>query len=74
MRNENYNEVNGGAVNQVCDTVSNSKGGIVTKLVVGALGLAAGVGAVMFFKKKRSKACDDGCEEVETELVVEDNE
>lgn len=74
MRNETMNEVNGGAVNQVCETVSNSKGGIVTKLVVGALGLAAGVGAVMFLKKKRSKACENECEEIESELVVEDNE
>lgn len=40
---------------QVYGGVSNSKGGIVTKLALGALGIAAGVGAVLFLKKKKAK-------------------
>lgn len=43
---------------QAIGGVSNSKGGIVTKLVVGALGIAAGVGTVLFLKKRKAKKAE----------------
>lgn len=57
---------------QVLGGVSNSKGGIVTKLVVGALGVAAGVGAVVFLKKRKAKKAEEVVE-LDTDNV-DDNE
>lgn len=57
---------------QVLGGVSNSKGGIVTKLAVGALGIAAGVGAVLFLKKKKAKKAEEVVE-LDTDNV-DDNE
>lgn len=45
--------VNEETVNQVCEGVTNSNGSMITKLVVGALGVAAGIGAIIFYKKKK---------------------
>lgn len=45
--------INEETVTQVEEVVSNTKGNMVTKLVVGALGVAATVGAVIFFRNKR---------------------
>lgn len=56
---------------QAIGGVSNSKGGMVTKLVIGALSVAAGVGTVLFLKKKKAKKA----EIVESETDnVDDNE
>lgn len=41
--------------NVVVGGVTNSKGGLVAKLAVGALGVAAGIGAVLFLKKKKNQ-------------------
>ena len=44
---------------QVLGGVSNSKGSMVAKLAVGALGIAAGIGAVLFLKKKRAQKAEE---------------
>jgi hypothetical protein len=49
--------------------MTNSNGNIVVKLAVGALGVAAGIGTVLFLKKKKNQ------KEVESETNnVDDNE
>lgn len=50
-------------VTQVCEGVSKSNGSMITKLAVGALGVAATIGAVVFFRNKKKN------QEVETEEV-----
>lgn len=56
---------------QAIGGVSNSKGGIVAKLALGALGIAAGVGTVLFLKKRKANKA----EIVESEEdIVDDNE
>jgi len=61
-------------VEQVIETpvveVSNSKGGMLTKLVVGGLGIAAAVGTALFVKNKRKHTTD----EVETSTDQNDKE
>lgn len=57
---------------QVLGGVSNSKGGMVAKLAVGALGVAAGIGAVLFLKKRKAKKTEE-IVELDTDNV-DDNE
>ena len=57
---------------QVLGGVSNSKGGIVAKLAVGVLSIAAGVGTVLFLKKRKAKKAEQVVES-ETDNV-DDNE
>ena len=52
-KNKIMESVNEETVTQFTEGVSNSNGNVITKLAVGALGVAAGIGAVIFFKNKR---------------------
>lgn len=63
-KNKIMESVNEETVTQFTEGVSNSKG-IVGKLVVGALGVAATVGTVLFLKNKRKNKEVEGTEEVE---------
>lgn len=60
MENKNLME-------ETTQVVSNSKGGKVVGLVLGAVGVLGGIAATMIYKKKKNKV-------VESEIVVEDNE
>ena len=64
-------EINNDTVNQVCEGVSKTNGGLIAKLAVGALGVAATIGAVIFYKNKKNNnevVTDD------VEVVPTDNE
>lgn len=57
--------------NQVCNGGTNSKGGLVAKLLVGAVGVAAGVLGAVIYKKKKNQNKNEDVEELE---VVEEYE
>lgn len=62
-------ELNEEAVEQVCEGVTNSNGNMVAKIVVaGAVAVAAGVGAILFYKKKKQAKLET--EEVDSEENV----
>ena len=52
--------------------VSNSKGGLITKIVVGALGVAAGVGTYLFIRNKKKQALE--AENVEADMTENNDE
>lgn len=62
--------INGETVNNVCEEVSNTKGGVIVKIAVAAIGLAAGIGTALFIRKRRQKHND--C--TETEVIVSEND
>lgn len=72
--NQVIEEINEGAVNAVCEEVSNSNGNLIAKLVVGTLVVAAGVGAFIFYKKRKNKYCELKAEDVVVESQVIDND
>lgn len=47
-------KINEEAVQEICEGVTNSNGNVFVRLAVGALGVAAGIGAVVFIKKRRN--------------------
>lgn len=57
---------------QVLGGVSNSKGGIIGKIAIGALSVAAAVGLGLFLKKKKAKKAEEVVE-LDTDNV-DDNE
>lgn len=59
MENNEIKTINDGAV-------SNSNGNMVGKIAVAALGVAAGIGAVIFLKKRKASQ--------EAEVIENDNE
>ena len=66
-QNEVIEKLNEEVMNEVGTELSTSNGNVLAKVLVGAVAVAASVGAFIFFKKKRdSKKC------VITELTVED--
>lgn len=66
-QNEVIEKLNEEVMNEVGTELSTSNGNVLVKVLVGAVAVAAGVGAFIFLKKKRdSKKC------VITELTVED--
>ena len=50
------------------EVVSNSNGSMVAKLAVAALGVAAGIGAVMFLKKRKAN------QSIDAEVIEDNNE
>ena len=60
MENNEIKTINEGAVS--------SNGSMVAKLAVAALGLAAGIGAVIFLKKRKAT------ESIDAEVIENDNE
>ena len=66
-QNEVIEKLNEEVINEVGTELSTSNGNVLAKVLVGAVVVAAGVGAFIFLKKKRdSKKC------VIAELTVED--
>lgn len=47
-------KINEETVEQVCEGMTKSNGGTVVKIAAGVLSIAAGVGAVLFYKKKQN--------------------
>ena len=60
MENNEIKTINDGVV-------SNSNGSMVAKLAVAALGVVAGIGAVVFLKKRKAQSID-------AEVVEDNNE
>lgn len=61
MENNEIKTINDGAV-------SNSNGSMVAKLAVAALGVAAGIGAIMFIKKRKTS------QSIDAEVIEDNNE
>ena len=61
MENNEIKTINDGVV-------SNSNGSMVAKLAVAALGVAAGIGAVMFLKKRKAS------QSIDAEVIEDNNE
>ena len=61
MENNEIKTINDGVV-------SNSNGSMVAKLAVAALGVAAGIGAVIFLKKRKAN------QEIDAEVIEDNNE
>lgn len=65
------NKVVEGVIEAPVVEVSKSNGGMLTKLVVGGLGIAAAVGTALFVKNKRNRVAGEA---TETETDQNDNE
>lgn len=65
--------INEETVTQVGEVVSNTNGNMITKLAVGALGVAAGIGAVIFFRNKKQNQELDA-EEIEADSTEDNKE
>ena len=61
MENNEIKTINDGSV-------SNSNGSMVAKLAVAAVGVAAGIGAAMFLKKRKSD------KSIDAEVIEDNNE
>lgn len=61
MENNEIKTINDGVV-------SNSNGSMVAKLAVAALGVAAGIGAIMFIKKRKTS------QSIDAEVIEDNNE
>lgn len=62
--------INEGGVIEACKEVTKSNGNLIVKIAVGALVAAAGVGAVIFYKKKKAQKLED--ENVDSDLYLDE--
>lgn len=66
-------EINEEVVADVCEGAVNTNGNLMLKLAVGAVGIAAAVGAVIFIKRRKARKNAELAEEnVESEVKNED--
>lgn len=52
-------EVNEGGVIEACKEITKSNGSLIVKIAAGALVAAVGVGAVIFYKKKKAQKLEN---------------
>ena len=71
---ENENKIMEGLSEQVVQQgVKTSNGSMIAKIVVGVLGAAAGVGAAIYYKKKKNSTVETDVETEVTEVTETDN-